>query len=106
VAGAQGRRKEMGKEALTCGPGAPAGERKRGEWEMGHRWKAGSDRWEAEAGGPMRGGRCGAADGNRGRQPMGMNWGIGRRGKEKKGAAGGLLADFSFLSLLIFSFSN
>jgi hypothetical protein len=94
----------MGKEALTCGPGASAGERKRGEWEMGRRWKAGSDRWEAEAG-AADGKRLmwtswigeaeavreeervrfrGAADGSRAR-PMGTNWGIGRRGRKRKG---------------------
>jgi hypothetical protein len=75
----------MGKEALTCGPGVSAGERKRGEWEMGHRWKAGSDRWEAEAGAadagrPMWSGRWKqgeAADGDElGNRPQG-------KGKER-----------------------
>jgi hypothetical protein len=66
----------MGKEVLTCGPGVSAGERKRGEWEIGRRWKAGSDRWEAEAG---------AADAGR---PMGC-WATGEGGRggprEEKG---------------------
>jgi hypothetical protein len=114
--GVSGRKKERG-----MGDGLPmeSGERPMGGGGGGSRCGA------ADVERPMESGRCGqagsakqkqcarkervrfrgAADGSKAR-PMGTNWGIGRRGKEKKGAAGGLLADFSFLSLLFFSFSN
>jgi hypothetical protein len=115
-----GRRERRGK-ALTCGVREPEREGRRysSGWPMesGDRRMGSGDRPMGNGDRPMwselasaqveLGGRCGAeaADGSRA-QPMRTNWEIGRRGKEKKGGAGGLLADFSFLSLLFFSFSN